>query len=193
MRTAGGGYAATARPEQVDAFRFEAGAARGRRLLAAGEAERAAEALREALALWRGPALAGLEEPFAELERVRLEELRLAATEDRVEADLALGRHASLPAELEPLVRSHPLRERLRAQHMLALYRCGRQAEALASYREARRALDEQLGILPSPRLRELERLILAQEPRLAAPACRTARPARSAPGRRSTARRFGP
>lgn len=104
VRTAGGGYAATARPEQVDAFRFEAGAARGRRLLAAGEAERAAEALREALALWRGPALAGLEEPFAELERARLEELRLAATEDRVEADLALGRHASLPAELERLI-----------------------------------------------------------------------------------------
>ena len=95
------------------------------------------------------------------------EELRVAALEKRIEADLALGRHADVVAELEALVEEHPLRERLRGQLMLALYRCGRQADALAAYQTARRALVEELGIEPSPPLRELERAILRQDPSL--------------------------
>ena len=124
--------------------------------------------LREALALWRGPPLADLAyESFAQPAIARLEELRLAALEKRIEADLALGRHAELVAELEALVAEHPLRERLRAQLMLALYRCGRQADALAVYQATRRALVEELGIEPSPPLRELEQAILRQDPSL--------------------------
>ena len=120
--------------------------------------ERAAEALRSALALWRGPPLSDFaSEPFAQGEIARLEELRLAALEERIEADLALGRHAELVSELEALVREHPLRERLRAQLMLALYRSGRQAEALAAYQQARRMLAEELGLEPGRALQELE------------------------------------
>jgi hypothetical protein len=148
--------------EQLDLYRFE-------RLV--GDAEDvepavAAAKLREALALWRGPALADLAyESFAQAPIGRLEELRLAALEKRIDADLALGRHADLVGELEPLVAQHPLRERLRAQLMLALYRCGRQAEALAAYKATRRALVEELGIEPSSQLRGLEQAILRQDP----------------------------
>jgi DNA-binding SARP family transcriptional activator len=129
----------------------------------------AAEKLREALALWRGPALADFAyESFAQAAIVRLEELRLTALEQRIEVDLALGRHAELVGELEQLVGEQPLRERLRGQLMLALYRSGRQAEALEAYRSARSALLEELGIEPSAPLRELETAILRQDPELA-------------------------
>jgi DNA-binding SARP family transcriptional activator len=128
----------------------------------------ASERLREALALWRGPALADFAyEPFAQAAIGRLEELRLTALERRLEADLALGRHGELVGELEELIAAHPLRERLRGQLMLALYRSGRQAEALETYRAARSALLEELGIEPSASLRELEKAILRQDPEL--------------------------
>jgi YVTN family beta-propeller protein len=161
------GYALPAEPEQVDLGRFERFVEE-----AAREPPTAAAAkLREALALWRGPALADVaEEPFAQVEVPRLEELRLAALEDRIDADLALGRHATVVAELEGLVRSYPYRERLRGQLMLALYRSGRQADALEAYREARNTLAEQLGLEPGSDLRDLERQILSQDSSLAAP-----------------------
>ena len=124
--------------------------------------------MREALALWRGPPLAEFAwAPFAPAEIARLEELRLAALELRVEADLAAGRHAELVAELQQLTGEHPWRERLHAQLMLALYRSGRQAEALEAYRDAREVLVEQLGIEPGSELRELHQAILAHDPAL--------------------------
>ena len=170
--TRGGGYVLDVGPEQVDAERFERLTADGRGALEGGELGSASELLRQALGLWRGPPLADLTyEPFAQSHIARLEELRLVALEQRIEADLALGDHAALIPELETLVREHPARERLRAQLILALYRSGRQADALASYRDARRALIEELGIEPSRELQELERAILAQDPELDAPA----------------------
>jgi predicted ATPase/DNA-binding SARP family transcriptional activator len=133
--------------------------------------ERAAALLRDALALWRGPPLAEfMYDSFAQPEIKRLAELRMVALEERVDADLALGRHAELVAELERVVAEEPLRERLRSQLMLALYRCGRQGEALAAYADARRILVEELGIEPSPQLRDLERAILQQDPALEPP-----------------------
>src|SRR4029079_14317312 len=124
-----------------------------------------------ALAEWRGPPLADLAgAPFADRERARLEELRGAALEELFEARLALGRHAEVAGQLDALIAEHPSRERLRAQQMLALYRCDRQAEALQAYQDARDALVEELGIEPGERLRELERAVLAQDPALAAP-----------------------
>ena len=159
------------RPESVDAWRFESLLGRGRRELAAGEAERASATLRDALALWRGPPLADLAfESFAQTEITRLEELRLTALEARIEADLALGRQDSLVAELETLVAVHPYREGLRAKLMLALYRSGRQAEALETYRRARRTFSEELGIDPGPRLQKLEGAILRHDASLEAP-----------------------
>ena len=121
-----------------------------------------------ALSLWRGPALADFAyESFAQAAIARLEEIRLAAVELRIDADLALGRHDELVGELEALVAEHPLRERLREYLMTALYRSGRQAEALDAYQDARRALVDELGIEPSPALQELERAILRQDPAL--------------------------
>lgn len=159
------------RPEGLDARRFETLLERGRRELASGEAERASLTLRDALALWRGPAFADLAfEPFAQTEIARLEELRLTALEARIEADLALGRQDSLVAELETLVAAQPYREGLRAQLMLALYRSGRQAEALETYRRARRTFSEELGIEPGRRLQELEGAILRHDSSLEAP-----------------------
>ena len=170
--TRGGGYVLEVDPEQLDAERFERLTAEGREALERGEAARASELLRQALDLWRGPPLADLAyEPFAQSHIARLEELRLVALEHRIEADLALGDHAALIPELETLAREHPARERLRAQLILALYRSGRQTDALASYRDARRALVEELGIEPSRELQELERAILTQDPELDAPA----------------------
>src|SRR5262249_12005825 len=128
-----------------------------------------ARLLREALELWRGPAFEEFAEPFARLEGRRLEGLRLAATEDRIDADLALGRHHELVGELEALIGENPHRERLRAQLMLSLYRSGRQADALEAYRTARAALDE-VGIEPGPALRQLEKQILTQDPTLDPP-----------------------
>ena len=160
-----GGYRLLLEPGERDSERFEELAARGRDELAGGDAAAAAETLRNALALWRGPALADVRyERFAQSEVARLEELRLACSEARIDADLMLGRHAEVVPELEALVGEHPLSERLRGQLMLALYRSGRQAEALVAYREARRTLVDELGIEPSPELRELEQSILRQE-----------------------------
>jgi DNA-binding SARP family transcriptional activator len=158
------GYLLRVDPSELDVACFE-------RLAAEAEDAQpkvAGEKLRRALALWRGPPLADLAyEPFARAEIARLEELRAAALEQRIEADLALGRHSQLVGELEGLVREHPLRERLRGQLMLCLYRCGRQAEALESYQAARRVLVEELGIEPGRQLRELHQAILRQDPGL--------------------------
>jgi predicted ATPase len=152
----------------------------GRRALRAGEPERAAGTLREALALWRGAPLVDFSyEPFAQSAIARLEELWLTALEERIEADLAVGRHAELVAELETLVAAQPLRERIRGQLMLALYRCDRQAEALDVYRQGRERLVEELGLEPSPALQRLEQAILTQSAELSAPA------APGAPGKR--------
>jgi DNA-binding SARP family transcriptional activator len=161
------GYALAIDPEAVDLVRFERLRAQGRAALVVGSPARAAVHLRTALALWRGPALAEFDEPFATIEAARLEELRLACVEDGIEAELALGGHALLVGELEALVARHPLRERLRAQLMLALYRSGRQAEALAGYRRLRELLTSELGLEPSPALRRLERRVLQQDPGL--------------------------
>jgi hypothetical protein len=165
------GYALELEPDRLDLHRFEALIADARAATAAADPARAATAFREALQLWRGPALVDFAyEPFAQAPILRLEELRLTALEDRIEADLALGRHAELVAELEALAAEHPLRERIRGQLMLALYRSGRQAEALGAYREARRALVDELGIEPSQALQDLEQAILRQDPALGPP-----------------------
>jgi predicted ATPase/DNA-binding SARP family transcriptional activator len=171
VETAGGGYRLLVGLDELDADRFEHGYERGRELLTAGDAGKAARSFRDALALWRGPALADVRyEPWAQPETRRLEELRALAIEERVEADLALGEHARLVGELEALVAEHPLRERLRAQQMLALYRAGRHADALAAFRAARAVLDTELGLEPGPELRRLEQSILTHDPALAAP-----------------------
>jgi len=177
------GYVLRVEPESLDAVVFERLVEEGRAALARGEAVEAAARLREALALWRGPALADLAyEPFAQQEIRRLEELRVEAFEERVEADLALGRHDSLVPELEALVAEHPLRERLRAQLILALYRSGRQADALAAYQAARRTLVDELGLEPGPRLQELEQAILHHDPVLDAPVRAAQPPAEDEP-----------
>jgi predicted ATPase/DNA-binding SARP family transcriptional activator len=169
LQTRGGGYVIEIAPEQLDAARFERLVDEGTAALSDGEPERAATLLREALALWRGPALADLGyESFAQTGVARLEELRLEALETRIEADLSLGRHGELVAELEAVVDEHPLRERLRRQLMLALYRTGRQPDALQTYRDARDALVEELGLEPSAELRDLQSAMLRQDPALA-------------------------
>jgi DNA-binding SARP family transcriptional activator len=166
------GYVLQVQPDQVDAERFVRLTGEGRQLLKDGDAEAAADRLRAALALWRGGTLDDLAyEEFARADIDRLDELRLQTLEDLVDADLALGRHDRLVGELRELVERHPLRERLQAQLMAALYRCGRQAEALEVYRDARRALRDELGIEPGPVLRQLEQAILRQDPALGAPA----------------------
>ena len=157
--------------EETDARRFEILAGEGRDALAAGDPGRAAERLMQALARWRGAAyLEVADEPWARAEAGRLEELRLAATEDRIDAELSLGHHATLVGELEQLVARHRTRERLVGQLMLALYRSERQADALAAYRAARRSLVEDLGLEPGPELRRLEAAVLAQDPALDLP-----------------------
>ena len=167
----GGGYRLTVPAENIDASRFEALTAEGQRSLQGGDPARAATVLREALALWRGPPFADLAyEPSLQREAARLEELRLVCLEARIEADLALGRHVEVVPELEGLVQREPLRERLREQLLLALYRSGRQADALAAYRDARRALVDELGLEPGRRLQELERAILSHDPSLDPP-----------------------
>src|SRR4051794_17790063 len=146
--TQGHGYQLRIDPDQVDAHRFERLADGGRDALAAGRPGEAAELLREALGLWRGAALEDFAyEAFARDEAARLDDERLDALEERVEADLRLGRHGQLVGELEALVAQHPLRERLRAQLMLALYRCGRQADALKEFHRASRRLSDDLGL----------------------------------------------
>jgi DNA-binding SARP family transcriptional activator/DNA-binding beta-propeller fold protein YncE len=176
--TRANGYQLLVGADDVDVARFERAVSAGERALAAGETDRAAQRLRQGLALWRGPPLADFTyEPFAQPEIARLEELRLVALEQRIDADLALGRHAQVAGELETLVREHPLRERFRGQLMLALYRCGRQAEALETYRAGRQQVIDELGLEPGPELRELESKILAQSPEIAAPRRRAKEP----------------
>jgi DNA-binding SARP family transcriptional activator len=162
------GYLVRADRDESDLGRFEELADQAR---TTSEPARKATLLREALDLWRGPALAEFrDEPFAEAAARRLAELRLYALEERIDAELELGEHARLVPELEALVEEEPLRERPRGQLMVALYRCGRQAEALARYRDGRSLLVEELGIEPGPALQELERAILRQETALAEP-----------------------
>jgi DNA-binding SARP family transcriptional activator len=183
------GYLVRVRDGELDLHRFE-------RLVAAARAEEpalAARLLREGLALWRGSPLAELDDSFARAERARLEEQRLAALEQRVEAELALGRHAELVPELEGLVREQPLRERLRGQLMLALYRCGRQADALEVYRTGRRLLDEELGLEPDNELQRLEKAILNHDPSLESPVVAGAERPSVALRRRASSRTAAP
>src|SRR5437870_10756718 len=159
------GYLLRVEPDELDAERFERLVEEGRRALGAGSPRLATRTLLEALALWRGPALADFAtDSFAQTEIARLEEVRLSALADRVDADLALGRHEELVSELEALVAENPLRKRLRGQLMLALYRAGRQADALEVYRQTRELLHGELGLEPSKALQSLERSILLQD-----------------------------
>ncbi len=164
IQTRSPGYRLDLDGHTLDLHSFETLQARGREALADGRAEEAAGVLRRALDLWRGVPLAEFPEPFARLEEARLEEHRLACLEERIDAELALGREAALVAELEALVQRHPLRERPRGQLMLALYRCGRHAEALEAYQIFRRTLRDELGIEPPQRLKELQRRMLQQD-----------------------------
>ena len=169
LLTHGHGYALAT--GELDAAEFADLTTRGRSALAAGDARAAAETLAAALALWRGPALSDLaNEEAVSAAAARLEEARLGALEDRINADLALGRHATLVAELAELVERHPARERMRGQQMLALYRSNRQAEALTSYHDYRRRLAAELGLTPAPALRALEQAILEHDGALLAP-----------------------
>jgi YVTN family beta-propeller protein len=180
--TRGGGYVLEVAPGDVDVDRFEAALADAEDALAAGRPRPAAARLREGLALWRGPPLADVRyEEFAQPEIARLEELRLTATERRIDADLALGRHRELVAELEALVREHPLNERFRGQLMLSLYQGGRTGDALEVYREGRARTVDELGLEPGDELRRLEAQILAGSAELRPPPRRSAAAQRSA------------
>ncbi len=171
-----GAYLLQTEPERIDARRFERLAAEGRRALAAGEPDAAATALRAALALWRGAPLTDVrQDQFAQPEVARLEELRVTATEDRMEAELALGRQADVLGELATLVRASPPSERLAALLMIALYRSGRQPDALGVYHSVRGELVAEFGIEPGPELRRVERAILEQASWLDPPAVATA------------------
>jgi DNA-binding NarL/FixJ family response regulator/DNA-binding SARP family transcriptional activator len=176
IATADGGYRLEVGSEALDVSRLQRVLAGGRERAAVGELEAAAELLREAHALWRGPTLAGLLlESHGRDEVAQLDELRLAALMDRIDCDLALGRHEEVLGELQVLVGEHPLLERLRAQLMLALYRADRQAEALEAYQAARELLVGELGIDPSPALQRLQQGILSQDPALELPAATAA------------------
>jgi DNA-binding SARP family transcriptional activator len=173
------GYLLRVDHDSLDLHRFERLASDGTELLERGRAEDAAVLLRESLALWRGPALADVaDEGILRQAAARLDELRLVALERRIEADLVCGRHAELVGELEELATEYPLRERPRALQMLALYRCGRQADALAAYRTARGTLVDELGIEPGSELQELERAILQHDPSLELEPARGRKPA---------------
>jgi YVTN family beta-propeller protein len=182
------GYMLHVEPGELDLDRFEGLLQEGRERRAAGDALGAREALGAALALWHGRALADLVfEPFGAQESERLEERRVQALEERLEADLELGLSAELVPELEALAREHPFRERLLGQLMIALYRCGRQAEALAAFQLARQRSAVELGLEPGPRLQELQRRILAQDPSLDV---QPAKPAAAKRARRASRRR---
>jgi DNA-binding SARP family transcriptional activator/pimeloyl-ACP methyl ester carboxylesterase len=178
LATQAPGYVLRVTPGELDVLRFREIAASGREALAAGDAATAVRLLDESLALWRGPALADLGDlPFATAEQARLEEERLGVLESRVDAQLMCGRHREPIAELETLTTRHPLRERFWSQRLLALYRAGRQADALRAYRELRSTLVDQLGIEPGPELRDLQARILRQDSALEyRPARQTAR-----------------
>ena len=168
------GYTLRLAPEQLDVTRAEQAVVEGRAALGAGDPDRAATILRDAEDLWRGPALGELAgEPFALPEAARLNELRLVVLEERLAADLGRGEHAEVAVDLEAMCAEHPLRERLWGLRMLALYRSGRQAEALRAYQDVRELLAEELGIDPGPELQALERAVLAQAAELDAPARR--------------------
>jgi len=169
--TADGGYRLRVEADLLDVDRMRALVVRAAEHMADGEPEAASKLLQEALAFWRGPTLAGLSlESFGREEIAQLDELRLTALMDRIDCDLALGRHEQALGELNVLVREHPLRERLRAQQMLALYRADRQAEALEAYAAARRTLVDDLGIEPSEALQRLQQAILRHDPSLETP-----------------------
>ena len=180
----GGGYALEIPASALDAARFEQLVAQGRAALQRQDPAGAAGRLRQALGLWRGPPLAEFADTgFAPAVIIRLEEARLAATEDRIEADLLLGLHGELAGETDALVRAHPLRERLWGQLIVALYRSGRQGDALAAYQRARAVLADELGVDPGPELRRLESAVLSQDPALDAPATGYPAPGRERPG----------
>lgn len=165
------GYALRVQPDAVDLCRFERLLTHGRQSLAAGDPARAAVELRKALALWRGEALADLgAEPFVHAIRARLEDLRLCTLDSRIDAELRLGLHEELVAELRALVAAHPARERFSEQLVLALYRAGRQVEALETFRQARRFLVETYGLEPGRRLSRLEQAILRHDATLDSP-----------------------
>ncbi|HEU5211459.1 MAG TPA: BTAD domain-containing putative transcriptional regulator [Gaiellaceae bacterium] len=188
IATVDGGYRLDVDSGRLDVSRMQQLLASARECAAAGELDAAAERLRETLGLWRGPTLAGLLlESHSRDEIAQLDELRLTTLMERIDCDLALGRHEDVLGELRVLVAEHPLQERLRGQLMLALYRAGRQADALDAYQEARDALVEELGIEPSPALQRLQKGILMQDPALELPAgiatrSDLARPAPDAP-----------
>ena len=172
ITTADGGYRLEVDDDGLDVSRLRQLLATARERATAGDPGAAAELLREALGLWRGPTLAGLLlESHGRDEIAQLDELRLTALMDRIDCDIALGRHEEVLGELQVLVGEHRLRERLRAQQMLALYRADRQAEALAAYQQARKTLVEELGIEPSPALQRLQQGILRHDPSLEIPA----------------------
>ena len=169
LTTTARGYMLRLFPAELDVAQFEQLIFEGRDALAAGTAAEAVQLLDQAMTLWRGPPLTDFRyEPFAQAEIARLEELRLACLEERNEANLAVGSAGALTAELGRMVTDHPLRERLRGQLMLALYRSGRQADALEAYRQFRSTLMEELGLEPSSALRELQAAILRHDPVLA-------------------------
>jgi DNA-binding SARP family transcriptional activator len=164
----------------LDLPEYERQLARARARRAAGELPAALAALHSALGLWRGPACDGLSSPYLDAQAGRLAESRVSMLEERLELELAMGDHCDKTAELRDLVAGHPLRERLRGLLMLALYRAGRQGDALAAFRDARRHLHDELGIEPSAPLKELHQRILAADPALDAAAPPKAGPARA-------------
>ena len=170
LASAPGGYVLRLDADRVDAIVFERGLAAGRRLRGSGDLNGAIASLDAALGEWHGSAFAGVPGPFATAERVRLAELRSAAAEERADVLLELGRHEQAVPELASLVAEHPLRERMRGLLMVALYRCGRQAEALQAFHDARQVLADELGIDPGPELSRIHQQILALDPRLEAP-----------------------
>src|ERR1700749_916060 len=168
--SSGAGYVLHLVPGQPDAVAFEQDVGRARQLRKAGDAAGAVAALDSALSLWRGIAFTGVPGPFAETERVRLGELRSAAAEERADALLSLGRHEEVVPDLTAMVADHPLRERMRGLLMIALYRCGRHAEALRVFAEGRRVLAEELGIDPGGDLSRIHQQVLTADPALAVP-----------------------
>ena len=168
--SSGAGYVLHLVPGQPDAVAFEQDLGRARQLRKAGDAAGAVSALNSALSLWRGIAFAGVPGPFADTERVRLGELRSAAAEERADVLLALGRHEEVVPDLTAMVADHPLRERMRGLLMVALYRCGRQAEALRVFAEGRRVLAEELGIDPGGDLSRIHQQVLTMDPALSVP-----------------------
>lgn len=168
LATRYGGYLLQIPAESVDVYRYERLVAEGRQAFEDGEDERSATLLREALQLWDGPALVDVRVgPILEIEVMRLDQSRLVAQERRIDADLRLGRHVELIAELTHLIARHPQHEGLHSQAMLALYRSGRQAAALDVYRRLRQRLIDELGVEPSPQLQRMHQAMLAVDPRL--------------------------